>query len=84
MYGLKEAAILAYNRLLLHLKPRGYYSIPSTAGFWYHKNRKAVFFLCVDDFIIKYYSQEDVQYFQDSFKNHFKFHIDRKGGIILG
>ena len=64
MYGLKEAAILTYNKLILHLKPRGYYPIPVTAR------------LCRD--------KTSVQYFQDSLKYHFKFHIDLKGENYIG
>jgi len=76
MYGLKEAAILAYNKLLQHLTPRGYYPIPGTSGLWRHKTRKTIFCLCVDDFGIKYFSKDDNQHFQDSLKEHFKFHLD--------
>ena len=39
MYGLKEAAILAYNKLRTHLEPKGYYPIPGTSGLWAHKTR---------------------------------------------
>ena len=56
MYGLKEAATLVYNKILSHLKPRGSYPIPGTAGLWRHKTRKTAFCLCVDDFGIKYYN----------------------------
>ena len=30
MYGLKEAAILAYDQLVKHLKTHGYYPVTST------------------------------------------------------
>ena len=68
MYGLKEVAILACDKLLLHLTPRGYYPIPGTAGLWKHKTRPTIFCLCVDDFGIKYFNQEDITHFQDSLK----------------
>ena len=84
MYGLKEAAILAYNKLLHHLTPRGYYPIPGTAGLWRHKTRKTIFCLCVDDFGIKYFSKDDIQHFQDSLADHFKFHLDWKGENYIG
>ena len=84
MYGLKEAAILAYNKLLLHLTPRGYYPIEGTAGMWRHKTRKTIFCLCVDDFGIKYFDKEDVTHFQDSLKDHFKFHLDWEGKNYIG
>ena len=62
MYGLKQAAILAYKKLLLHLQPRGYYPIPGTSGLWRHKTRKTIFCLCVDDFGIKYCNKDDVDH----------------------
>ena len=84
MYGLKEAAILAYNKLLKHLTPRGYYPIPGTSGLWKHKTRKTIFCLFVDDFGIKYFNKEDIGHFQDSLKDHFKFHLDWKGNHYIG
>ena len=84
MYGLKEAAILAYNKLLHHLTPRGYYPIPGTAGLWRHKTKKIIFCLCVDDFGIKYFNKDDLRHFQDSLKDHFKSHTDWKGENYIG
>ena len=34
MYGLKQAAILAYQQLEAFLKPAGYHPIPHTVGLW--------------------------------------------------
>ena len=44
IYGLKQAAILAYNHLVEQLKPHGYHSCPETTGLWLHKRRKIFFF----------------------------------------
>ena len=82
MYGLKEAAILAYKKILTHLQPRGYHPIPGTSGLWRHETRKTVFCLCVDDFGIKYYNKDDLNHFQDSLKDHFDFHLDYEEKII--
>ena len=84
MYGLKEAAILAYNKTPLHLTSRGYYHIPGTAGLWKHKTRQTIFCLCVDDFGIKYFNPDDIAHFQDSLKDHFQFHMDWKGDNYIG
>ena len=84
MYALKEAAILAYKKLLHHLEPRGYLPIPGTSGLWKHKTRKTIFCLCVDDFGIKYFNQEDITHFQYSLKEHFDFHLDWKGENYIG
>ena len=71
MYDLKEPAILAYNKIILHLTPRGYYCIQDTAGLSRHKTRKTTFYLCLDDFGIKYFNGDKITYFQDSLTNCF-------------
>ena len=53
MYGIKQAAIIAYNQLISHMEPHGYYPVPFTTGLWAHKTRKTNFCLCVDDFGVK-------------------------------
>ena len=50
MYGLKQAAILAHQQLVTHLKPYGYSPIPFSLSLWKHATRKTTFCLCVDDF----------------------------------
>ena len=50
MYGLKQAAVLAYQRLVVLLVPHGYYPEKYTTEIWAHKTRKTKFCLCVDDF----------------------------------
>ena len=62
MYGLKQAAILAYEFLSFLLNAADYTPIIGTLGLWKHKTRKTVFCLCVDDFCVKYYSPEDLQH----------------------
>ena len=39
MYGLKQAALLAYNNLKDSLEPHGYSPIVGTVGMWEHKTR---------------------------------------------
>ena len=40
MYGLKQAAIIAYNQIISNMEPHGYYPFPFTTGLWAHKTRK--------------------------------------------
>ena len=54
MYGLKQAAILAFQQLKKNLSKHGYAPIPHTVGMWKHKSKPTTFYLCVDDFGIKY------------------------------
>ena len=50
MYGLKQAAVLAYEHLVEKLEKDGYYPIPHTVGLRTHSERKIYFCLCVDYF----------------------------------
>ena len=59
MYGLKQAAILAYVNLVENLKEAGYFPVPHTLTVWKHKTRRITFCVCVDDFGVKYYNKED-------------------------
>ena len=40
IYGLNQAAIIAYNQLILHMEPHGCYPVPFTTGLREHKTRK--------------------------------------------
>ena len=53
MYGLPQAAILAYEQLCDHLATGGYYPIVGTNSMFKHKTRPTVFCLCVNDFGLK-------------------------------
>ena len=62
MYGLKQAAVLAYDNLVSTLAPHGYHLIPHTVGLWAHETRPTTFCLCVDDFGIKYFNKADADH----------------------
>ena len=62
MYGIKQAAILAYGQLVKHLNDNGYYPVIGTNATFYYKTRKTKFCLCVDDFGIKYHSTDDADH----------------------
>ena len=55
MYGLKQAALLAYDNIVNILEPHGYYPEPNTQEIWAHKTKSIRFCVCVDDFSIKYF-----------------------------
>ena len=54
MYGLPQAGILAYNRLVQHLALSHYTPVKHTPGLFRHATRPVTFSLVVDDFAIKY------------------------------
>jgi hypothetical protein len=84
MYGLKQAAKLAYKNIIRLLTPAGYYPVPNTNGIWRHKTRSIRFCLCVDDFGIKYFDKNDVHHLLQNLGTHYKYTIDWKGDHYCG
>ena len=84
MYGLKQAAILAYTKLISILKPFGYHPIPHTVGMWQHKKRKTKFCLCVDDFGIKYTCLHDAQHLLNALTSAYTISTDWTGKHYCG
>jgi hypothetical protein len=84
MYGLKQAAILAYNNLVKHLKSHGYEPVPFTTGLWQHKTRSTKFCLCVDDFGVKYFSEDDANHLISSLKTAYNITTDIRGDNFCG
>ena len=78
MYGLKQAAILAYDQLVKHLNNHGYYPVIATNAIFAYKNEKK-FCLCVDDFGIKYYSTDDTDHILNSLKEKMLLPLIGKG-----
>ena len=63
------------------MDPHGYYPVPFTNGLWEHKS---IFFcLCVDDFGVKYFSNDDANNLLDSLKKHYVISTDWEGHNYL-
>ena len=78
MYGIKQAVIIAYNQLISHMEPHGYYPVPFTTALWLHKTRRTKCFVCVDNFGVKYFTKDDANHLLDSLKIIMQFqHIGR-------
>ena len=84
MYGLKQAALLAYQHLLTFLKPAGYEPIEISIGMWKHKTRKTIFCLCVDDFGIKYMNTNDLDHLLTTLKGNYGVTVDIAGKNFCG
>ena len=84
MYGLKQAAILAYNNLQRNLKPLSYTPVIGTVGIWKHETRLPTFCLCVDDFGIKYNIKQDAQHLLDAIGTNYKYTCDWTGSNYCG
>ena len=83
MYGLKQAAILAYNNLKANLAQHGYTPVVGTVGMWKHDTRRTKFCVCVDDFGIKYYDKKDADHLLDCLKKYYKVTTDWEGRNYL-
>ena len=84
MYGLRQAAVLAYNYLSSLLKQAGYTPIVGSLGLWKHQTRKTLFSLCVDDFGIKYYTKDDVDHLLSAIEKQYTAKVDWTGRHFLG
>ena len=84
MYGLKQAAILAYNFLKKNLVPLRYETIPHTDGLWRHKTCKNTLCFCVDDFGIKYFHKEDVKHLISVLQQNYQLSADWRGKNFCG
>ena len=84
MYGLKQAAILAYTQLKENLLKHGYYPICNSNGLWRHESRQTIFALCVDDFGVKYYNEDDANHLINVLKKYYPISLDREGKNYCG
>ena len=76
MYGLKQAAVLAYKNMSTFLTDAGYTLTVNSFGMWKHKTRRKIFNLCVDDFGVKYYSKDDVQHLINAIQKQYTCKVD--------
>ena len=61
-HGLKQADLLAFEKLSKLLKDATFQPIMGTLNLCKHKIQKTIFFLCVDNFVIKHYNKEFVNH----------------------
>ena len=84
MYGLKQAARLAYDDLKEHLAKYGYKPDPIATNIWSHDTKQTKFCLCVDDCGVQYFNDADAQHLIDALKNKYDITIDKKGTNFCG
>ena len=84
MYGLKEAGIIAFKRLVEKLAPHGYHPCKHTPGLWTHTTRQIMFTLAVDDFGIKYFKREDAQHLFNALQESYIISTDWSGTNYCG
>ena len=84
IYGLKQAAKLARDQLIENLKPYGYSPSPFAPNIWKHSTRPTKFCLCVDDFGVKYFSEDDANHLISSLKTAYNITTDIRGDNFCG
>ena len=84
MYGLPQAGRLAYDQLVKHLKPHGYFPCKRAAGLWRHKTRPIAFCLTVDDFGVKYVGKEHADHLIQALNSKCKITTDWEGRLHCG
>ena len=68
MYGLKEAGIIDYKRLVRNLQPHGYAPVAHTPSLWTHTTVPTTFTLSVDNFGIKLFAADDATHLLDALR----------------
>ena len=84
MYGLKQAARLARDQLIKNLAPFGYFPSPQAPNIWIHSSRQTKFCLCVDDFGVKYFSEDDATHLINALQSAYTITIDKSGSNFCG
>ena len=84
MYGLKEASIIAFKRLVTKMAPHGYHPVYFTPGLWRHETLPTTFTLAVDDFGIKYFHQDHLTHLFNALRQNYKITIDLSGSHYCG
>ena len=84
MYGLKQAAILAYEQLSERLQAAGYRPIITSTGMWKHETRQIILCLCLDDFEVKYFSDSDAKHLLQTLGKYYQYTVDWSGRNFCG
>ena len=84
MYGLPQAGILAYIKLIKHLAANGYIPTGHTPGLFHHITFPTTFNLVVDGFGVKVVIQTHASYLINRLKKNYDAKIDRHGKILCG
>ena len=76
MYGIKEAGIITYKRLVQNLQPHGYAPVTYNPGLWTQATLPTTFTLAVDDFGIKFFASNDSTHLLDTLRKNYSITVD--------
>ena len=83
-YGLKQSGRIAHEDLVKHLSSAGYVKVPLVEGYFRHETRNIDFCLVVDDFLIRYNNDEDLEHLCAAVRQHYKFKVDEEAQQFVG
>ena len=83
-YGLKQAGKIAHDDLVARLASAGYQKAPLLEGYFAHETRDISFTLVVDDFLIKYTKDEDLEHLNDAIRRDYKFKVNEEAKQYVG
>ena len=84
MYGLPQAGYLSQRRLIAHLAAHGYTQCDHVPCLFHHATRPTFFTLVVDDFAVKYASDDDAEHLLATLRLLYEIKVDRKASKYLG
>jgi hypothetical protein len=79
MYSVPQAELLANKLPKKCLNKHGYQQSKLVPGLWEHNTRPRQFTLVVDDFCMKYVSEEHAQHLKNTLEDHYKLTCDGTG-----
>ena len=84
MYGLKEAGIISYKRLVTKMAPHRYHPVRFTPVLWRHDTLPTTFTLVVDDFGIKYFHKYYLAHLFNALRQNYMITTDMSGSHYCG
>lgn len=84
MYGLKQAGILGWQDLKTHLAKYQFFPVRHTPGLWTQKTIPITFVLVVDEFGVKYHSQEAIEFLLSALQAKYQITTDYTGSLYCG
>ncbi len=84
IYGLPQAGLLAQQQLIKLLAEHGYHQTPNTPCLFRHATRDVTFTLVVDDFLIKYQLDEDLEHLFSVLRSTYEITSDLTASKYIG
>jgi hypothetical protein len=84
MYGLPQAGKVASDYLIPRLAAAGYKETGVTPGLFKHDTNSIIFALVVDDFLVQFSSQEDLDHLQATLRQTYQITVDMEASKFCG